>query len=188
MNVLLRGKRFAGVAFAIAGVAVFAGCNQTTEAPAPAAKGVAIIDLDAVASAVGSDKQIVAAVQQRQEMLNGKLMELAKGYVSQIEKHRDSGGEQKPSEVQLAAYQEQANKNLGDAKRKAEKDLAVHRTRMVAQFRDAVRPTAREVAAGRGYTMIVTKQGSLLFDYAADADITQAVIERLKKSPAAQAE
>lgn len=142
--------------------------------------GVAIIDLDAVAQGVGFDKQIVQAVQQRQAALNTQLVGMAKTYVGQLEEHRKTVADQEAGKVKLAQYQEKANQNLGVAKQRAQQNLAKHRSLLVQRFRETVRPAAREAARERGLSLIVTKQDSLLFDYTSDADITQAVIAKLR--------
>lgn len=162
------------------------GCNQSSPIASPAvsqsapASGVAVIDLDVIAKQLGSDKQMAQAMQHRQAKLNEQLTGLAKAYVGQLEAQRKKLEQEEAAGVQLAQYQQQANQNLGVAKRQAQQDLTQHRGRLVKQFRDAVRPAARAIASERGYTMIVTRQDSLLFDYLPDADITQAVIERLR--------
>lgn len=175
----------AAVASAAIALSALTGCNQQAAPPTAgtqaAPRGLAVIDLDAVASGLGSDKQILRAIQQRQTLLNEKLTELANAYIEQLEQHSKGPKAEATSEVQLAQYQQQANQSLGDARRKAQQDLSRHRSRMVQQFREAVRPIAREVATERGYAVIVTKQDSLLFDYTPEADITQAVLARLRK-------
>lgn len=178
-------SRLAGkVAVAAPAVFVLAclvGCGQQVAPPAPA-RGVAVIDLDAVAAELGRDKQIAHAVQQRQKALNDRLVQLANGYVSQLEQHREASKEEEANKVQLAQYQEKANKSLGQARRQAEQDLSAHRLRLVQQFRSAVRPVARKIAEEKGYSLIITMQDGLLLDYEPDADITGEVAAALKAS------
>ncbi len=167
-------------------VALTAGCNQVGT-PTAQTVGVAVIDLDQVARELGSDKQIGAAIKQRQDALNKKLVGLANSYVEQLNQHREQA-ENKPevSAVSLAQYEQKANQNLGAAKRQAQVNLTQHRKQLVAQFRQAVRPAARAVANERGLGVILTKQEGMMFDCSRECDITAAVVMRLKQSASTQ--
>jgi Skp family chaperone for outer membrane proteins len=65
---------------------------------------------------------------------------------------------------------------LTKVKQQAQQDLQKHRAELVAQFRDEIRPIARRVAQSRGLSVIVTKNDSVLYDFAPSADITEAVL------------
>lgn len=167
-------------------VVLMVGCQKSTEGPS-AAGGIAVIDLDRVARELGSDKQITTAIQQRQAALNKQLVGIANAYIKQLDEARktvETKNEKSP--VSLAQYEQKANKNLGVAKRQAQQNLSQHRGQLVKQFRDAVRPAAREAAKARGLGVIVTKQEGLLFDCAQECDITADVISRLRTKSATQ--
>lgn len=148
---------------------------------------VAVIDLDEIARRLGSDKQIVQSVSQRQTALQTKLKELAQQYVAQIEEQRKTlpAEQAEQAEVTVASWQQQANANLSQVKRQAEADLANHRTRLMGQFREQVKPVARLVAQRRGLGVIVTKNDSVVFDYVSTADITAEVVDELMAHAAA---
>ena len=163
------------------------GCNQSAQQSGPVAStgGVAVIDLDEVARQLGSDKQIVTAIKQREAALNTKLGDLAKNYMAEFEKHREAlAAEKQDQSVQLASYQQQVNKNLSTARAQAQQNLTQHRSKLITQFREAVLPAARRVANGRGMNVILTKQDSLLYAYQPDADITAEVVTTLRASMA----
>lgn len=170
------------------------GCNQASSPSQPAAttptSGVAVIDLDEVARGLGSDKQIVSSIEQRKEALNTKLADLAKAYMAEFQKHKDAleaTPDQSDNSVQLASYQQQVNKGLSTARAQAEQNLSQHRSKLIAQFREAVQPAARRVANQRGMNVILTKQDSLLYAYEPQADITGEVVELLRANMAKQA-
>jgi Skp family chaperone for outer membrane proteins len=167
------------------------GCNRVQTPHTPAAKstaGIAIIDLDEIARQLGSDKKIVTAIKQREAALNGKLSELAQSYNAELKKQKEAiEAESEKSTVQLASYQKQLNQNLHNAKAQAQQNLSVHRSQLVQQFRDAVRPAARSVADKRGLSIIVTKQDSLLYDFNPEHDITAEVVEVLRASMSSKA-
>ncbi|HMO85128.1 MAG TPA: OmpH family outer membrane protein [Lacipirellulaceae bacterium] len=167
---------------AVAALGPVAGCGWQS---APNSKGtagaVAIIDLDEIARRLGSDRQIADSLNQRQTALRQQLVELAQSYSQQIADQRKSLPAEQPgqADVTLAGWEQQANANLNQVKQQAELDLLNHRQRLMAQFRDQVKPVARRVAQQRGLSVIVTKNDTVIFDYAAGADITDEVVDEL---------
>jgi Skp family chaperone for outer membrane proteins len=179
-------------AWGVLAALLFTGCGQSAD-PRQAASGaaVAIIDLDEIARRLGSDKQIAAAISQRQTALSQQLVDLAKSYSAQIDQQKAklTAENAQPNDVMLASWQNQANANLNKIKLQAEADLQNHRVTLVNSFRDQIKPAARRVAQARGLSIIVTKNDSVVFDYTATADITDAVVDELLASaPPAQAE
>lgn len=170
----------------------FVGCNfgdgdATATSAASRSNGtgigaVAVIDLNTVARRLGFDKQLVAAVQQRETSLNQQLATVKASYEQQIgERQRGFGSTPTPQQAQwLADMQKQAGAGLNHVRQKAKQDLTSHGAQLAQQFRDQVRPIAREVAREKGLSVIVTKNDSILFDYDAAVDITDAVVQRIQ--------
>ena len=173
---------------AFAGLVVLgaAGCNREQPASVAKSTGVAVIDLDAIAHRLGTDKQIVESIAQKQTALSQQLVDLAKSYNQQIAERKKTLEEKEPdqSQVTLAAWQQQANENLSKVKQQAAADLQKHRAQLVQQFREQIKPAARRVSESRGLSVIVTKNDSVLYDFSAAADITDAVIAELLASRA----
>jgi Skp family chaperone for outer membrane proteins len=168
--------------FACLAVAVFSGCNRQSGSGGAATGGaVAVIDLDAIAQRLGSDKQIAEAISKRQTSLSQQLVDLAKRYSEQIAEQKkklaETAAEQE--KVTLANWQQQANANLSKVKQQAELDLQRHRVQLIAQFREEIKPSARRVAQSRGMSVIVTKNDAVLYDFSPAADITDAVVADL---------
>jgi Skp family chaperone for outer membrane proteins len=169
-------------AVACLSVTVLPGCNRQSGSTVPTTVGaVAVIDLDAIAQRLGSDKQIAEAITKRQTSLSQQLVDLAKRYNEQIAEQKKKLAETAPEQEQvtLATWQQQANANLSKVKQQAELDLQRHRAQLIAQFREEIKPAARRVAQSRGLSVIVTKNDSVLYDFAPAADITDAVIADL---------
>jgi Skp family chaperone for outer membrane proteins len=165
-----------------------AGCSRPSGvAEVHSAGAVAVIDLDAIAQRLGSDKQIVEAIAKRQTSMSQQLVDLAKSYNAQIAEKKKTLVETSPdaSEVTVASWQKQANANLNKVKQQAEADLQRHQALLVAQFREQIKPVARRVAEKRGLSVIVTKNDNVLYDVAPAADITAEVIADLVSSSAA---
>ena len=177
------------MAIAWLGLGLAAGCNQSASTSVPQG-AVAVIDLDAIAARLGSDKQIVDSIAQRQTSLSQQLVDLAKSYNQQIEDKKKTLTEApaEQADVTVASWQKQANANLNKVKQQAEADLKKHQATLVAQFREQIKPVARRVAQKRGLSVIVTKNDNVLYDVAPGADITEEVIaDLIAASPVASA-
>lgn len=177
------------LAIAWLGLGLTVGCNQSASTSAPQG-AVAVIDLDAIASRLGSDKQIVDSIAQRQTSLSQQLVDLAKSYTQQIEEKKKTLTEApaEQADVTVASWQKQANANLNKVKQQAEADLKKHQAQLIAQFREQIKPVARRVAQKRGLSVIVTRNDNVLYDVAPGADITDEVIaDLIAASPAASA-
>jgi Skp family chaperone for outer membrane proteins len=170
---------------------IVGGCNQSTAVPSGATVGaVAVIDLDAIAQRLGSDKQIAEAINKRQSSLSQQLVDLAKSYNQQIAEQKKKLAEAPPEQekVTLANWQQQANKNLNEVKQQAQLDLQKHKLQLIAQFREQIKPSARRVAQSRGLSVIVTRNDGVLYDFAPSADITDAVVADLLATRTAAAQ
>lgn len=177
------------MAIAWLGLGLAAGCNQSASTSVPQG-AVAVIDLDAIAARLGSDKQIVDSIAQRQTSLSQQLVDLAKSYNQQIEDKKKTLTEApaEQADVTVASWQKQANANLNKVKQQAEADLKKHQATLIAQFREQIKPVARRVAQKRGLSVIVTKNDNVLYDVAPGADITEEVIaDLIAASPVASA-
>ncbi len=170
------------IAVACLSLTVLGGCNRGSTTTASGSVGaVAVIDLDAIAQRLGTDKQIAQSITNRQTSLSQQVVDLAKSYNQQIadQKKKLAEAPADQGDVTLATWQKQASASLNKVKQQAEFDLQKHRAQLIAQFRDEIKPSARRVAQSRGLSVIVTKNDSVLYDFAPAADITDAVIADL---------
>ena len=168
------------VAASLAGVL---GCNRYSgETDARTAGAVAVIDLDEVASRLGSDKQIADSMTAREAQLRQQLTQLAQSYNQQITERKKAEPEAAGSDkgVQLAAFEQAAEAKFSQVKRQAAADLSAHKAQLITRFRDQIRPAARKIANERGLSVIVTKNDAVIYDYSATVDITDEVIEALQ--------
>ena len=161
----------------------FTGCERySASSEHLVAGGAAVIDLDEVARRIGSDRAITQSITQRQSSLKQQLQQMAESYRSQISERKRLEASQSQTEVSLATWEQQASASLAKAKGQAKADLANHRTELVRQFREAVKPAARKIANQKGLALIVTKNDAVIFDYSQTADITSEVVQELLSS------
>ena len=158
-----------------------AGTSDSGGAKAPGVGTVAILDLDMVAKQLGRDKQMNNSIQQCQVTLNQQLAAIKASYEKQIsEKQGEFGDTPTHEQVQhLASVRRQASVNLNQVQQKARNNLSQHGAQLIQRFRDEMKPIAREAAAEKGLSVIVTKNDNVIFDYDAAVDITEAVVQKM---------
>ncbi len=158
------------------------GCNQQTGAPASAQSGgVAVIDLDDVASQLGRDAEITQKLKLKQEELNGKLAQVKNVIVNQIKLKQVEFGEELNDQQRqhLQAMQVQGNVTLKQAQNQAVQLLQAHRAELIKSFRDQVTPFAKQVAAQKGMTTIVPKN-DMIISVEPSAEISSSVAQLMK--------
>jgi len=160
--------------------ATFSGCDRSPAGnPAGA---VAVIDLDAVAKELGRDKVMAQSVQEQLAALNEQLATIQVSYEKELSDRRARLGDNPPpEEVQrLSDAMSQVAVNRERIQAEAKQKLAQYRAKLIRTFRDEVRPVARQVAAEKGLSVIITKNDHVVFDFAAASDITDEVTSRLR--------
>jgi Skp family chaperone for outer membrane proteins len=146
--------------------------------------GVAVVDLDRVASVLGRDAVMLQQLQQQQLGLNQKLASVKTSFKKQltdsIEKLPETPSEEETktlrnmkrnANIQLATYQKQASSALGQMKNS-----------VIAGFRAEAMPVARDVAKERGLSVVLTSNDSVVFTFDEAVDITDDVIAQLEKT------
>ena len=143
---------------------------------------VAIIDLDLVARQIGYDQQIASAIQQQKTSLEQQLGAIKASYVQELKKRQSDIGEAPTNEQKqfLSKSELQANRSLIQQKRKADVLLTQYRAQLAKDFRERVKPIARQVATEMGLSIILTKNDSVVFDYDMTVDISNTVAERMR--------
>lgn len=189
-----------GVMLALSGAAMWlSGCgNQGTAPQAAAAKGgMAVVDLDAIAQAIGQTQQIKDAVSLRTNAVNQQLTKLQEGYREQLAAKQAELGDEPTEEQkqQLARMTNIAGQQLGAAKQRGEQALSAYSreaiSKVATDLRAEIRPICQEIAAKRGLGIVVPKNEGFLLSVDPGVDITAEVLEVLKarrpSTPAAAA-
>ena len=159
----------------------------------PASGGVAIVDLDEVAKRLGRDIVMSKAIENGQASLNQQLQKLQVSLNEQYEAKKFALNAQPPQDRQaedaqvaeLGKLERQFSLQLAQARRSAQSEINSYGRRLIQQFRAEVKPIAQEVAAGRGLSVVVTKNESVLLSFDPADDITDEVVEALRQRTAA---
>jgi Skp family chaperone for outer membrane proteins len=154
---------------------------QGSKAVAP----VAVVDLDAVAKAVGRDVVIRQQVEVATQQLNQQLVKAATDMKTQIEAEQAKLTDASPEDdkKRVAAMLAQANQNVQNNKAMAQLRQQQIRNELIVQFRDEIRPMAEKAARAQGaMAVLVTAETTVLwFDPA--LDITDEVIAEYRSNP-----
>ena len=186
-------------------LAAFAGCQKSST---PATGGVAVIDLDRVATAMGWLDDLQKGVQAADTELRSQLDKVLRDTLKSIEDVKAQVAEDAkltPDQVkQLNAIQDmrdlgqlpltkeqreklvvavnRANAGWQTALNNSQQALQSRRANLIMTYRERIRPVARRVAAARGLSVIVTTSDNLLYFDPQNADITNEVIDELQKA------
>lgn len=160
-----------------------------TETPAPpvSANTIAVIDLDLVATRLGTDQQLQAALQQRQNQINQELNVMRQNFQNQVVQAqqvlnaRVQQGQQ-ISQAEIDGLQNDVaalNVQLQRAQATGQQTLNQTQIALIQQFRSQVRPVVQQIAVERGYSLVITKNEAVVYTYDQAHDITMEVVSRM---------
>ncbi len=157
---------------------VITGCNQSADL----AGRVAIVDLDSVADQLGREAAIVSAIKQREATLSQQVAGAKSSYEIQLRDTKAQLGTEptKQQAQQFAQLQQQANLKLKQVAQQAQNNLKQHRAQLLQQFREEAKSVAQQVARERGFSLVVTKNDSIVLAFDGTSDITAAVTQRMQ--------
>ena len=172
-----------------------AGCDQlgggaaenSTAAPATAAGGVAIVDLDEVARRLGRDVLMMQSIQEKQAEVNAEVIAFQHRLREQYETRQQelaaqparSLEEEQAWQQELDGLQQELSQQLAEMQQAARNEVALFRQRLVGIYREEARPICRDIAAARGLSIVMTKDESHMLVYNDAVDITDDVTQRL---------
>ena len=182
-------KRWSGTGLlaglvAMAFVAV-SGCGQ---APNHSASGggskTAVVDLNAVAKALGRDEAIQRQLQSATQQLNQKLVQAAQQMQQQLNEQQKqlSDSEKEASQEDLQKLKERfvrARRNVQVNKAKAQLVQRQAKAQLVQQFRQEVKPIAQGIAEQQGADVVVVSNANVLW-FDRSSDITDEVIAEMR--------
>ena len=169
---------------------VIAGCDQM----AGGKSSVAIIDLAAVASATGQDKDIRQKAEEDTNELMGQLQQLAADLDQQIvdERNKLEGIPSPEDEQRIADMTNAARQQIAIAQQQAQQQAEQFQSGLVMEFRDSLVPVSTVIARQRGATVVLNTD-PMIFWAEDSIDITEDVIaawnaENVTAEPEAEAE
>lgn len=147
---------------------------------APAQEGgVAILDIDEVASRLGVEDKVRMDLLSIQNQLNQELQQSQAALQNQMIGVERAAGDN-PTEEQrrnILATNQQLNAEFNRLRGQAEGVLAEERIRLINEFRIALEPIAMQAAEAKGLQIVLMKVTPPIFTYSAEVDITDATTE-----------
>lgn len=158
--------------------------NPMTQQQAPAS-AVAVLDLGAVAKALGRDEVFKEQVEAAGKELQQQLAQFTSGLQDKLREEQAKLGDA-PTE----AERQQLQKLVADAQRQvqqsqllARQKAAEFQNQLATRFRAEVQPVAAEIARSKGASSVLLSNSVMWFEPA--VDITGAVIDALRAQGAA---
>jgi Skp family chaperone for outer membrane proteins len=139
-----------------------AGCDRSPE--------VAVIDVDAVAKAIGRDEVIKQQMQAAREQLAQQLSQRAEVLKERLE--------QTPSQESEA----EARRVWQQAMTLAEQRAREYQLVLIAEFTEQLRPVTEKIARAHGVRVVFSARTSTVW-FEPEADLTGAVIAELRANP-----
>lgn len=162
------------------------GCEQPEYRQEPA---TLVVDLTAVARAVGKDDEINATLNLTREQLNSGLRSLLDTLNNDLDSAKKKLAEKsvKDNDTAYTQLAENAAARLQRSRQAAQLRLNDLQNELLDNFRARVRKTATEIAHQRGASMVRIAGADLLW-FTPEADITGEVIARLRRKNSTEAE
>jgi Skp family chaperone for outer membrane proteins len=174
--------------FGLALLVLTVGCSQPAGNPSQATRptgngGVGVVDLDAVAKAIGKDLAMSAEAEQKVAQLNQELAQLQEAMNRHLAGKREELGDDltDAQKRQLLLAKAKLESTYRDKKAIAERKFARYKQELVGQFREETKPILREVAARRGLSIVIPKNEALLLTVASEVDLTDDVVLEIRK-------
>jgi Skp family chaperone for outer membrane proteins len=163
----------------VALMVTLSGCNE--QAPVKSGPDTVVVDVVAVAKALGRDDTFRSQMQAVNQKLNEQLQAIQRNLQEQVDAKKAEFGEELTEEQtqQLRRLTQAANQRLAQARFVAQQRQAQVSGALGNQFRDEIKPIAEKIAADVGASVAVMNTNNLLW-YSTEADITGMVIDQLR--------
>jgi len=172
--------RIITVAALVGLVVVLTGCNEQAP-PADTGPDTVVVDVIAVAKALGRDDTLSDQMLQVNQRLAQQLQEIQQNLQEQIDAKTAEFGDA-PTQEQTRQLQEltaAARQRLAQARMVAQQRQQQVSAALGAQFRDEIKPIAEKIAADMGASVAIMNTNNVLW-HTTEADITGQVIDQLR--------
>ncbi len=169
--------------------AILSGCY--TPDTSNLSKQPLVIDITAVARALGRDKDINSKLEEARVSLNTQLSQIGSSLENQLQEKKtelEASSKGKKSEEIIKSEQElqqltlQAQLKLKQTQQLAEQKASIFRAQLLNEFRQEVAAVAQTVAEKRGAVTVLAINADYLW-YASSIDITDEVIGLMRAQP-----
>jgi Skp family chaperone for outer membrane proteins len=176
--------RTPGLEVVVTGVVVcLSGCGMQFGGSSASSGGLAVVDLDKVASETGKNIQMKEMFQIQENSVKQQLAKAQLNANALLEAKVKEFGEE-PTDDQkreLVKFRIDANNVLGQLQNQANTKLSQYMQDQIAKFRAEIKPIAMDIAKKRGLSVVVPKNEGLLLAIDSGVDITDDVIKTYRE-------
>lgn len=150
---------------------------------------VAVLDIDKVAKELRIDQTVQSELKAIEANLNAQLNQVRANLQAQMTQLETKASQQQTPEAQaqLVNANRKLNADFSSVRAEAQNRLNAARLQRVNDFREKLRPIAKEAAKERGLDVVLTIVPEV-YSYDESVDITADVIDRAKKAGMEQPE
>lgn len=154
--------------------------GQSGKSSAQRGAAVAVLDLGAVAKALGRDEVFKEQMESARQQLRQQLTDFSTGLEGKLREEQAKLGESPTPEQQQALREKlvQAQRQVQQSQVLARQKALEFQTSLAAQFRQEVEPAAAAVAKSKGATAVLLSNTLMWFE--PTVDITGAVIDEMR--------
>jgi len=144
---------------------------------------VAVIDVIEIARQLGERERLQGQLDEHQSELTQKLELLQQDYLRRLEERKRELGTpiSENQQRELEQFTASLNTQILQERNFAQNEYARFQAELEGGFAVRVKPIALAVARELGHSVVLTKP--IVFAYGEEADVTAAVIERMRKMP-----
>lgn len=160
---------------------LLAGCGNSDAQSSTEAPRILIVDLQAVAKAIGRDEVVKAQIQAAQGELQTKVGAFAEDLKVKLEEERAKVADDGSPEAQqkLRELNTAAARQMQQAQAQARQQVIQYRAGLVEEFRREIQPAVASIASSRGAGYVFAQSTALLW-HEEGVDITDDVVAALQ--------
>jgi Skp family chaperone for outer membrane proteins len=166
----------------IASALVISGCQESNGGTAaPAAESsvgtVAVFDIDKVADETGMVQEMNKKMKERAVQLRKDLQEFHKKLKGELEKQaKKLDPKEKNFRQKVAALEQGAQIKFRQTQAQADQALNVYRIKQISEIRELIKPVAKEVASSKGFTILLLRNDTVVFDAIDPVELTDEIL------------
>ncbi len=140
---------------------------------------VAVFDIDRIVKEAGLASLFELKIKTKRDELLQELIKYKEALQAELQKEVKKLGPQDRAK-KFAILRQAAEMQLSKAQRKADQVLNIHRGAVIMEFREQLKPIARQVARDKGYKMVLLKNDGIVFEFAEELDLTADILASFK--------
>ncbi len=155
--------------------------NACANQPTSQSKNVLVLDLPTIAKAIDRDTEMNQQMEKFSDKLNQQLDVIKVKLEKQLKEHQQKlkSNKNKKSKLQFQEFINQAQQKMQQVQLKASQKIQAYRTSLLQNFKDEIKPIAKNIAKKHNASLVRYSDDSILW-FSQTIDISNEVIAVLK--------